>query len=192
MSSTAGTALKSASLIPSRTPIRPSLLKRWLSLGESNAVQRWEIQLKLCAVQASRKLPAQIRQVREVTAVDHPHDLGPRVVRLNRAMVSQEEGLAVEAKRLHADRACAVQLLTPQILLNQAKVEWEAQLKETQVDDFVRLQKCEKVVSRLIELTEMLHPDDPVPVISHWVTLRVTDLRAQRRLCHARSESPRT
>lgn len=166
---------------PGMPPDGHHSLRRWLSEVRFLDAHGQEIQGHLLEMTASRQLPNQIAYLKQLPALHGVRDLGPAVIRHNREQVAQEGWLMHEARQLQAEWERRVGLLTPKVLLQQARTEWDELAHDARADDAERLNRGEDVVGCLVELVDALHHDQPVPDVCSWVVSRVHDLDQERR-----------
>lgn len=166
---------------PGLSPGGRRSLRRWLSEVRILDSHGQEIQGNLLEMTTSRQLPNQIAYLKQRPALHGVRDLGSAVIRHNRGQVAQEGWLMDEARQLQAEWERRVGLLTPKVLLQQARTEWDELAHDARVDGAERLNRGEDVVGCLVELVDALHHDRPVPDVCSWVVSRVHDLAQERR-----------
>lgn len=153
-------------------PERPSVLHAWWIGVERLCVHRQAVQDGLRTLGQSRRLPVQIDQVRRQLPQGSGAALGTAVLRLDRTLARLEATLRQTHQGLTRDLACARSLLTPKVLLQQARVEWDAGADPA--DGPRRCRERALLVNRLVALASTLHGDGPVPGIAAWVADRTT------------------
>lgn len=185
-------ALRDAMLVSEsrRSPGRPvpggsrsrSMLKVWLVDTVQLRSDLHDIRNALTAVRLDRRLPRQLELTRLASPSCSGPELGQAVLNNNRLLVDLESSFLRKQERRRIRLECTQELLTPQILLHQARGEWCALQDQLagRLPDYGMHRQQEKVVGYLVDLMEALHPGAPLPDAQRWVAARVEDLELNR------------
>lgn len=161
-----------------------SVLKVWQAEVSGLTAELNRLNVGLKAVGRQRQLAVQLAVVRQV---DGPGaHLGSAVLRCDRTIAGLEIQLQRKFRLLLGDLECARELLSPRILLEQARREWQvlqdgcdASIHDP--DQLLRLhQKRESLLNRLLAVIGVLHPGVPIPGVCTWVEQRARELKLER------------
>lgn len=133
----------------------------------------------LASTRRRRTLSRQIRAVRRIVTTAHDGELADLVICRNRVLVLRAQA---QLERLRAAESALDDLarqLTPRVLLDMARAEWQT-LQATPCHDQISRLYCllrqKSVVARLESILRHLHPPEGGLQAQPWIRQQLTDL----------------
>lgn len=167
-------------------PSGRGVIKAWARRAVRQVMKLDRLVAALNEVRHSRDMPRQIALARCAGCPDG--DLGSAVIRHNRLMISFETTFTAKQLRCEAELARMRSQLTPRVLLNQARREWQlirqdrSGLFQEPHGECIRHRKLHQLLELLMGLMNLLHADLQVPSVSRWLQERIEELRQHQRL----------